>query len=106
MNLLIFIGYGALVALLSLLPAGELGPGQWDKLAHFSCYALFAILAFRVDKGRVAFGALCLGIVLFGGLLEYAQSMTPDRMMSVYDFLANTLGVIVGALMAPRLLRS
>ncbi len=105
MNLLVFVGYGSLVALLSLLPPGDLGPGQWDKLAHFSCYALFAVLAFRVAKRGNGFLALCLGIVIYGGLLEYAQSLTPDRMMSTYDFLANTLGVIVGGLVAPRLVR-
>ena len=45
---------------------------------------------------------VCLGIIAYGGLMELAQSYTPGRMMSGYDFLANTLGVVLGAIIVNR----
>lgn len=100
MNLLLFLGYTVLVGVLSLQADAGVAPDNWDKVAHFLCYALFAILAYRVNPRSPAFPALCLGIVAFGGLLEYGQSLTPTRTMSLADFLANTAGVIAGAVLA------
>jgi VanZ family protein len=105
LNLFVFLAYAAAVALLSLMPADGVGPGGWDKLAHFGCYALFTLLAFRVTPRQPGFLGLCIGIIGFGGALEYMQSLTPGRMMSGYDFGANMLGVVVGAAAARRFAR-
>lgn len=103
LNSLLLAAYAVVVALLSLLPATGVGPGQWDKLAHLVCYAVFAWLAFRVVQKPPLFLYLCIAIVCFGGLLEVAQSYTPGRMMSAFDLLANSLGVVLGALVARRI---
>jgi VanZ family protein len=41
--------------------------------------------------------------VLYSGLLEFGQSFVPGRQMSSLDLLANTLGVILGALLCRKL---
>ena len=100
MNALLFIGYAVLVGLLSLNSDAGVAPDNWDKVAHFLCYGLFAMLAYRLNPRRPVFPVLCLGIIAYGGLLEYGQSLTPDRTMSLADFLANTAGVVAGSLFA------
>jgi VanZ family protein len=40
--------------------------------------------------------------IAYGGLLEVAQSYMPGRVMSGYDFMANTLGVVLGAVVVSR----
>ncbi len=99
-NTALFLGYAGVVGILSLSSSAGVAADNWDKLAHFLCYALFAILAYRVNPRSPVFPALCVGIIAFGGLLEYGQSLTPDRTMSLADFVANTAGVIAGGLLA------
>ena len=102
MNLILFSGYAFLIGYLSLQPSGAPGPGVWDKGAHFAAYAVFAVLAHGVCRRHPWFAWLCVGIVIYGGLLEYGQSFAPRRTMSVADFIANTLGVVVGGWLVNR----
>ena len=94
----LFLGYAGLVSWASLSPGGSTDIGANDKLAHFLTYALFAVFAFRLRLGAAGFILCCLGIVLYSALLEYAQSFIPGRTMSGLDLLANSLGVLVGAM--------
>ena len=105
MNTLIFVVYTVLVTYASVRPmdGGPLEP--WDKVGHLAVYFLFALLGSRVARSQRHFLYLCAGIVIYGGLMEVVQSFLPGRVMSVYDVLANTLGVIVGAAIAKSLLR-
>jgi VanZ family protein len=101
-NLAAFIFYTAFVTLVSLRPGSGGGIEHLDKVAHLIVYTLFAMLAYRVVKERRAFAYLCLGIIAYGGLMEVAQSFSPGRFMSGYDFLANTLGVVLGGVVVNR----
>jgi VanZ family protein len=97
MNALVLACYALLVTLASLRPGGGSSLDPWDKPLHFITYAIFAILAYRVFTGGRRYVVACLGIVAYGGLIELIQSWMPGRFMSGYDFLANTLGVVVAA---------
>ncbi|MFK8051039.1 MAG: VanZ family protein [Halioglobus sp.] len=54
---------------------------------------ILALLGCRVVSSSRHYLYLCIGIVIYGGLMEVAQSFTPNRMMSIYDLVANTVGV-------------
>jgi len=77
-----------------------------DKLAHFG---VFAILSFLMVKGfskqalflRLKSNAMILTLlttVLYGGLIEYAQSFIPGRSIEFNDMLANGLGSMLGVI--------
>jgi VanZ family protein len=91
---------------LGLVIWGELTPAPpsaleniYDKILHFIAYFGLAWLAgVAVTSPAMAVRAF-LALVLLGGLLEIAQGFT-GRDMSVYDELANTIGVLVGGFAA------
>jgi VanZ family protein len=91
---------------LLLVGWGELTPrppavveGANDKLLHFMAYfGLSAMAVFAVRRRRSA--ALAgLGLILLGGVLEIVQGFV-GRDMSIYDEVANTIGVAVGGFAA------
>ena len=87
-----FIGF------MSLRQIEEPGIEHVDKVMHFGAYGLFAVLGFFASKNTKTFFFVCLAIILYGGFLEWAQPRVADRHMSLYDFIANSGGVLVGAL--------
>jgi len=91
-NTLVLVAYALLVAVLSLRPADSTEIGSWDKLLHLVTYAIFAVLALRATGTSRGFVVACLGVMVYGGLLEVAQSYVPGRVMSGYDLLANGRG--------------
>ena len=97
---LVFSGYAVLIAFLSLASIAPQMKHDSDKLAHFLAYCGFAMLAVFVVRGKPQYIICCLLIVLYGGLLEFAQSFFPYRSMSVFDFMANSIGVGVGYVLA------
>jgi VanZ family protein len=97
-NLFIFLAYGCLVifvSLVSLQPISEISVPHMDKVVHLITYAVFTVLGYRVVKNEPGFLYICIGIVVFSGLMEVAQSFTPARMMSPADLLANVTGVVL-----------
>ena len=103
-NTAVFVGYALLVAFVSLRPPDESSSvGSYDKAAHFFTYSVFATLAFRLYLSRRRRLFIYVAIVLYSGLMEVGQSFILGRDMSGLDFLANTLGVIFGALFCDRL---
>jgi len=91
-----FLLYGALIAFLSLTPTGVIDVGSHDKSAHFLSYTVFAIFGALIQLPHKRYILLCLGVVLYSALMEYGQSFVPNREMSALDFVANSLGVLVG----------
>ncbi len=77
--------------------------GSYDKVAHFITYGIFAVLAHRMNLLGRQYIYVCIGIVAYSGLLEIAQSLVPGREMSAFDLLANTSGVLLGALLCNKL---
>lgn len=91
----------AIVGVLSLIPVPDIADidvkGS-DKLIHFLVYfllsAFFTVLV-RFNRSLILIAA---GLISYGILLEYLQSLTGYRMMEGYDILANSAGVICGLL--------
>jgi VanZ family protein len=97
------------VSLLSLLPQYlllEYGIGGPERdpeadrvlswLQHSVAYALLAFFAAIGFPRRRAPIAILVGLVVFGCLLEAAQTFIPDRSGSPADAVANATGVLVG----------
>jgi VanZ family protein len=78
------------------LAAPSLGPFHvWDKLLHVVAYFGLALLAsLALGGGRRALWA-ALALVAVGGGLELVQGLI-GRDMSLYDEIANILGVLAG----------
>ncbi|ODS22743.1 hypothetical protein AB835_12450 [Candidatus Endobugula sertula] len=92
-NTSIFIGYSLLITLLSLKPHVPIENIPYnDKGAHLIAYAVFTLLAWRINSWSPLFNHMVIGIIMYGGLIEVLQSYT-GRMMSLYDLLANITGV-------------
>jgi VanZ family protein len=70
-----------------------------DKALHFIAYFGLAAMAAVGFKNRRPVLLASLGLIVLGGVLEVVQGFT-GRDMSFYDELANTAGVIVGAISA------
>ena len=101
----VFLLYALLIGYLSLLDGTEPGTevldlktyeiDYLDKMLHFAAYAVFSILAMFISKTKKQLVSLCIGLVLYGLVLELMQGLMPLREASVADFIANTAGIIV-----------
>lgn len=92
---LAFWGCVAAVLVLSLAPAApELPTTGWDKSNHFIGFFALASLglqAYSSDQRR-----LFIALLLFGGLIELLQSLTPYRLAEWADWIADGVGLVVG----------
>ena len=95
MNIFVFIVYTGFVTFASLRPMDSVALGNWDKSGHLVLYFIFALIGYRVVSNPRHYLYLCFGIVIYSGLMEVAQSFMPGRMMSIYDLLANAVGVAI-----------
>lgn len=72
----------------------------WDKLGHFGVYLVLALLinrsllSLKVRKKQAIL--IYLIVLLSAALDEYHQLMIPGRAVSVWDFLANSAGLLIG----------
>ena len=98
----LFVSYAVLVAFLSLQPGDGSSIESYDKVAHFITYGIFAALAHHMHLSARHYVYVCIGVVAYSGLLEVAQSFVPGREMSALDLFANTLGVLLTALLRTR----
>jgi VanZ family protein len=81
---------------------GELGSGAgephiWDKALHFIAYFVLSVLAATAVRDRRKMLWAMLGLIMMGAALELLQGAV-GRDCSAWDELANTLGVVAGAL--------
>jgi len=79
---------------------------NFDKIAHLGFYAVFYFMTlwglsrnYSFSKKKVQI--ICISYtVLFGVLMEFIQgNYIPQRFFDPYDALANTLGVILAAIL-------
>jgi len=82
-------------AVLSLMPTtgAQLFQLQ-DKVAHAALYATLYYIAVRAYGSSFSLLLLAVMIMGFGLFLEIAQSMTSYRYGDIWDFAANSIGVI------------
>lgn len=92
--------YASLLTWFSLTPGMDSGAGfsHADKVMHLGAYFVFVLLCLPVMRPDSRIAGFVLPIILFGALLEMGQGHVPKREMSPWDFLANSLGALLGGL--------
>lgn len=80
---------------LALLPAPEVAKlVSWqDKIEHAVLFALLALLALAAWPERPL--TIAIGLLLYGGAMEFAQSMTAHRFGDPWDWVADAVGLLV-----------
>ena len=74
-----------------------------DKIIHGFSYAVLAIFAACIFEQKNAKLAALLWLVLLSGFIELAQGyLTSTRSMELADFVANCVGITLGAYVASR----
>jgi VanZ family protein len=95
-----YVGLGLVVAL-SLIPQDAMPtPDLWDKAGHGLAYGALAVAGGIGYRGLRALILVALGLLLLGAALELAQSALPGRIASLYDVLANAIGILLGSFIA------
>lgn len=90
---LAFIGL-LVLAVVSLIPAPDLGGN--DKIGHFFSYAILSAYLSLLVVQRKSLWRILFGLIAYGLLLEFMQSLTDYRSGDFADAVANSLGVITG----------
>lgn len=91
------------------LPGDQIPRVSWwsgfvglDKIAHTGLYFMLAgslanCLRFYVTRNRLIIAAALLLLAVYAAFDEWSQQWSPSRSPDVMDFLADLLGVILGA---------
>ena len=108
------IGYMVLISILSHIPEEDIpesitsGPDNTDLLFHFVEYSILGFLLFRsITSDELLtfhpfYGSLLMGIS-FAILDEFHQSFVPGRHMSSIDMIFDSLGILFGTFICPRI---
>ena len=100
----VWIGLGWLlvagVSFGSLLPAPNFDIVDNDKLVHFSSYFLLTIWFCGLYGKRRNYIVIAAVLIGLGALLDLLQGATSTRHFDIYDILANTIGVLLGFVLA------
>lgn len=82
------------VLVVSLLPGSAL-PSKtaliWDKAQHALAFAMLCGIGMKAYPDRVR--DVALGLLLLGGLIEFAQAATPWRHADIQDWFADAVGI-------------
>ncbi len=103
---LLVILYVGIIAALSLLPTSDLPPIPLfrgaDKIIHFAMYFFFSLFFCWALKTEMSYSRLFFIIPVtigWGVLMEVMQlEMHQGRSFSLFDMLANSIGVFAGVL--------
>jgi VanZ family protein len=90
-----------IIAVLSLVP-GSMRPhtGAPSQFEHVAAYVLAAgLLTVGYDNRRYP-AVIALFLSIFSGALEIAQIQIPGRNAAVLDFVASSLGALIGCSLA------
>lgn len=82
------------LGILSLMPAPDIGGS--DKIAHFVTYAVLSAWFSLIIERRESLLRILFGLISYGLLLEYLQSLISYRQGDIADAVANSLGVVAG----------
>lgn len=100
----LYLGMIFALSSLSTIPFAMPKIENFDKLMHFSEYAILAVLLSRAINSTSRPRSLWLRLLLcvlvvaiFGALDELYQSTVPNRQSDVWDLLADSLGGLVGS---------
>ncbi len=82
----------------------DLGLWNTDKLLHLIAYFFYGIFLlifingnFKLSKGKTILIAIVVGL-LFAASDEWHQSFVPGRTASIYDFIADAIGIALSTI--------
>jgi VanZ family protein len=88
----------AAVVVLSVLPQYEHAENLVnDKVEHLLAYSALGFLPALILQSRWALGIAAVAMIAMGLVLENLQRLVPGRAFEAGDILANTAGVLLGA---------
>lgn len=103
---IVYAGLIIIVSSISKLPDPRIDFEYFDKLAHFGEYFIFFLLTYRAlanfRADQPVFPVYIVSVVLsiiFATLDEYHQSFVKGRLSDSYDLAADTIGIVLGALL-------
>ena len=92
----------AAIVYLSLAPQPiEIKVQEGDKLGHFLAYGGLMVWWSQLYLSSTTRLKLGLAFVALGGAMELAQGLTPNRYPEWLDLAADSIGVLLGWLLAP-----
>ena len=106
---IILIFYLFVILIVSTIPGRALPKidiFSFDKLLHIVEYfilAFLAINAIKIPSTRIIILIIIIGIA-YGGFNEILQSVVTDRFASIYDAIANGIGMILGSTVSVKFL--
>ncbi len=108
-TLTIFITITSLVSL-KIMKSISIGISNFDKIVHFALHFLLALSWFFATQKNIVKRKtktiLIIGLISYGIIIEALQDgMTTHRQADFYDILANSIGVLLAAILFPRLNR-
>lgn len=71
-----------------------------DKLEHLLAYAVLSLWLNQLYPSALSRARVAVALVALGVGVEYVQGWTGYRMFDVLDMLANSVGVLIGWLLA------
>ncbi len=89
------LGLLVLVAVLSLMPVPEGITGN-DKIAHIFIYAFLSSWFSLIVIRRESLWWVLIGLIAYGSLMEFLQSLTDYRSAEIADAIANSMGATIG----------
>ena len=106
---IILIFYLFVILAVSTIPGGALPKidiFSFDKLLHIIEYFILAFLAIntiKIPSTRTIILIIIIGIA-YGGFNEIWQGVIPNRFASIYDAIANGIGMILGSIVSVKFL--
>lgn len=91
------------VLVLALLPPGAVPQPTGDKVNHVLAFASLALLGQAAFPGRLRW--VMPSLLVFGGVIELLQALTPYRQASGIDVAADAVGIMLGAAIAALIMR-
>lgn len=94
------VAWCAVIFAFSSLPGSSI-PGRYGNVAHFSEYAVLAVLVMLATRRQTTLRRALLVAVIFSSLYgvtdEFHQAFVPMRVPDPLDWLIDTAGAITGA---------
>ena len=75
----------------------------WDKLSHFSAWALLVTLGYCSCRSQRRFPIIAIAVFIYSVFMEILQPIVAQRFFSLGDILANGLGCFTAMLLIPRI---
>ncbi len=101
--------YLFVILVLSTIPGGVLPKidiFSFDKLLHIIEYFILAFLAInsiKIPSTKIIILIIIIGIA-YGGFNEIWQGFVADRFASIYDAIANGIGMVIGSIVSVKYL--